>query len=362
MPRQPARDSAARVIAPVSVSLSASEATGVAAPATRSERLPGLDALRAIAAMSVVLMHMTSIYQSPRLFGPAYLAVDFFFLLSGFVMARTYEARMRSGKIAAAGFLGARYLRLWPTMVVGAVLSFPFFWRDSETLAFVGKVAVLNFFLWPSFAAIETFPLNVPAWSIFFELVANFIHGLVLHRLGNRALAALVAVFLVLLAASAWHFGHLDIGSRQVNFFGGLVRVGFSYGLGILLWRLHGDRAPIRIPPLLTLLAMPALFIGIAASGREGWLFDVAFVALVCPLLLWGGLAIRQGRLDALAFAAGALSFPLYAVHFPILLGTEAFDLPGWTGTMLALVAAGLVARYISSRALTFGKPAHQNV
>lgn len=348
--------------APVSVSLPAGESADGAVLVTRRERLPGLDALRAIAAMSVVLMHMTSIYQSPRVFGPAYLAVDFFFLLSGFVMARTYEARMRSGSIAAAGFLGARYLRLWPTMVIGAVLSFPFFWRDSETLGFVARVAPLNFFLWPSFAAIETFPLNVPAWSIFFELVANFIHGLVLHRLGNRALAVLVAIFLALLVASAWHFGHLDIGSRQANFFGGLIRVGFSYGLGILLWRLHGDRPPIRIPALLTLVAMPALFIGIAASGREGWLFDVAFVALACPLLLWGGLAIRQGRLDALAFAAGALSFPLYAVHFPVLLGTEAFDLPGWCGTMLAMVAAGLVARYVSSRSFAFRKTAHQNV
>lgn len=324
------------------------------APAGASAlRLTGLDALRGIAALCVVVMHVGAIYPgAPRLVGAAYLAVDFFFLLSGFVMARTYEARMHAGTLPAWRFLRARYLRLWPTMAVGAVLSAPFLWRDNPDLPVFLRTALPNLLLLPAFAIPVLFGLNTPAWSVFFELVANVGHATVLRRLGNQGLALVVLVFFVAAAACGVHFGNLDLGSKAENIVGGLARVGLSYGLGVLLWRWHGDRAPLPVPPWLAFLAMPALFWTASRAQAEGWLFDLGFIALACPLLLWGGLALREGgprSLQALCLAFGAISFPLYAVHYPVLLAVEAAGLDIWLAPVAALAAAALLTRTMAA-------------
>lgn len=311
-------------------------------------RLSGLDALRAIAALMVVIMHTGAIWpNAPRLASPAYLAVDFFFLLSGFVMGRTYERRMIAGSLGAASFLRARYRRLWPTMAVGAALSVPFLWRDGGGWGAFLLAAVPGVLLLPSFTTSALFPLNTPAWSIFFELAANLGHALALYRLRQRELAAVALAFLVPLAIAAVAYGTLDLGARPSNMGWGFARVGFSYALGLLLWRWHGDRPPLRVPPVLALAAMPVLFLAADVAPIQGGAFDLAFVALACPMLLWGGLALRATgpRTRALALFAGALSFPLYAIHYPVLLGAEAIGLPAASAPPLAVVAAALLTR-----------------
>lgn len=311
-------------------------------------RLPGLDALRAVAALCVVVMHTSAIWPgAPRTMGPAYLAVDFFFLLSGFVMARTYEGRMTSGRIGVRDFMTMRYRRLWPTMAIGAALSLPFLWRDvSAPERFLGA-ALPNLFMLPTFVTRELFSLNTPAWSIFFELIANLVHVVVLHRLSQRALGMLVALFGLAVAACGILYGDLDLGSQAENMVGGFARVGFSYGLGLLIWRRYRDKPPLPVPPLLALAAMPVLFAGVTIWKLEGWGFDFGFVLVGGPLLLWGGLTLAQNagqRLQALCMAAGALSFPLYAVHYPVLLAAEAAGLARGWGPFAAVLVAGLVA------------------
>lgn len=321
-------------------------AMGAAHPRPSDVRLPGLDALRAVAALMVVIMHSGAIWPNAPRFAPsAYLAVDFFFLLSGFVMGRTYERRMIAGTLTPARFLAARYRRLWPTMAVGAALSLPFVWRDAESVGAMLLAAVPNALLLPSLFTAALFPLNTPAWSIFFELAANLGHALFLYRLRQRELVALVLVCLVPLVTCAVAFGTLDLGARPNTMGWGFARVGFSYALGLLLWRWHGDKPPLRVDPVLALVAMPLLFLGAGAAGIEGAAFDLGFVVLAGPLLVWGGMALRtpSPRVRALALAAGALSFPLYAIHYPVLLGTEAAGLPLVTGPALAMVAAALL-------------------
>lgn len=295
-------------------------------------------------------MHIGAIWPgAPRLVGAAYLAVDFFFLLSGFVMARTYERRMQEGALAPLGFLGARVRRLWPTMALGALLALPFLWRDHPHPGILLGAALPNLLLLPSFATAVLFPLNTPAWSIFFELTANLAHALTLHRLRTTALASLAAAFLLAAILCGAYFGNLDLGAQARTMFGGFVRVGFSYIIGILLWRWHADRPPVAVPPALAFAAMPLLFLAASAVPFEGWLFDVAFIALACPLLLWGGLgwSDRPGPAQTLALAAGAMSFPLYAVHYPVLLATEAAG-----GTMAAAALAALAAAALATWAL----------
>ena len=306
-----------------------------------TNRLAGLDGLRAIAAAGVVVMHVHAIWPAfPDLAGYAYLAVDFFFMLSGFIMARTYEARLAEG-YGAGRFFRARTLRLWPTMAIGALLALPFAWRDHPDMATFLKIVIPNLLLLPSFAVTELFGLNVPAWSIFFELVANAVHGLLLCRLRTPVLAGLCVGLLAALTACARHFGSLDLGSHQDNAVGGLARVAFTYTMGILLWRWFGDRPPLPVPPLLAFAAMPVVFSLSHWLVRDYWGLDLGFVVIGCPLILWGGL--RQRAFGRIAAAAGAWSFPLYAVHYPLLLGAEAAGLSPLTGLALAFAGAAAV-------------------
>lgn len=323
---------------------------GKAAGRPAARRLPGLDALRAVAAFMVVVMHAGAIWpNAPHLASASYLAVDFFFLLSGFVMGRTYERRMIAGGLAPMAFLKARYRRLWPTMAIGAVLCVPFLWRDGGGWTAFLLAAAPNILLLPTYATAALFPLNTPAWSIFFELLANMVHAAALYRLRQRELALVVLACFIPLAVAAFSFGTLDLGARPTNMGWGFARVGFSYGLGLLLWRVHGDQPLLRIPPVLALLAMPVLFMAADSPAIGGALFDLAFIALVCPLLLWGGMGLRAlgPRLTAVALVAGALSFPLYAIHFPVLLAVEAAGLPTIAGPLAALFAAALVTKLL---------------
>lgn len=301
-------------------------------------------------------MHMQAIWPGGTDFaGRSYLAVDFFFLLSGFVMARTYEARIVNG-FGAYRFLRARILRLWPTMTVGALLALPFAWRDQPSIVTFLNIAIPNLLLLPTFAAASIFALNVPAWSIFFELLANAAHGLVLARLRSAGIGALAGCALAALAFAAWHFGNLDLGSRQVNAWGGLVRVAFSYMVGILLWRRFGDHPPVKIPPLAAFCAMPVLFsLPYWLAMPRMWWFDVAFVAICSPLILWGGLGLR--RFTRMAVLSGAMSFPLYAVHYPLLLASESIGLSPASGVAVTVVGAAVLT-WFSTRQIT---PPHIN-
>lgn len=318
-------------------------------------RLTGLDALRGIAALCVVAMHVHAIFPdvTREWMSSAYLAVDFFFVLSGFVMARTYEARLargpEAGGLGAVAFFKLRLRRLWPTMAVGFLLSAPLIYMRQSDPRILTAILIPNLLMLPSFAEDECFPLNVPGWSVFFELLANLAHGLVLWRWNMRALSLLAALFLALLVLCGLHWGSLDIGGRPANLVGGIARVGFAYTVGMMLWRGWKDRPALYIPPALSLLAMPVLFIAPSRLGFAGWKFDLAFVALVCPLLLCGGLCFPSSPstpAGRLASYAGALSFPLYAVHFPILLWAKHFELPPLAGFMLSLAGGMALAAW----------------
>lgn len=284
-----------------------------------ARRLEGLDALRGIAALCVFQFHASFILggATPEASGAGYLAVDFFFMLSGYVMARTYEQRLAKG-FGAMRFLGARYRRLWPIMAIGGVITAPMLAMDLGDPATFAAIFVANLLFIPVFfTGTITFPLNSVAWSILAELFANAVHAVVLWRWRTRAVFALAAFCLPALAATAWYHGTLDLGAGVDNVWAGFLRALFAYAIGIVLYRKWRDEPPFRLSPLLAFAAMPALFAWSLWVGESSWLFDVAFVALVCPLLVGAGLAWQHSHW--LARWLGLLSFPLYAVHLPML-------------------------------------------
>ena len=316
-------------------------------------RLPGLDMLRGIAALCVLGLHLPAInFDMPNVFAKAYLAVDLFFMLSGYVMARTYEARLARGLPARTFFL-ARYRRLWPVMAIGSAIGLPKLFLEAPDLAAFVLAASFNLLLLPMPATGVAFPLNIPAWSIFFELTANLIHGLFLWRLGARLLLVIAAIMLSLTIWVGLLYGALDVGAHTEDYFAGLPRVLLSYMIGIVLSRWWRDQPPVAISPALAFVAMPLVFASAWFLHMTDWQFDLVFIVVVCPLLIAGGLRYRPAqRSGAIAAAVGALSFPLYAVHMPVLQGMRLLGFGSIGGGIAALIvgAALTVKAELASR------------
>lgn len=311
-----------------------------------------MDALRGIAALLVVVMHIQHVTAAGGLFARAYLAVDLFFALSGYVIARTYEAKLSSG-MSAVRFGEIRARRLWPTMFAGALLGAAAYWNDfapAEALLVLAMAALFIPFL--RYDA-PCFPQNPPTWSILFELFANAFHALLLRRLGCRSLAAVAGACAALLVVYAPSF---DVGSEPAHFWLGVPRVLFSYAVGILIWRMRGDR-PL-LPAWLGLLALPTFVVLAGAAGSEARWPDFLFVLLLCPAIVLSGLSTpRLGR-RGLAFLGG-ISFPLYAVHYPVVFMGARAGLGLAALLPLALVAAWVVSLLVDRRLPRFvsGKP-----
>lgn len=310
-----------------------------AATITREEprRLVLLDGLRGVAAIGVVLFH-ADLGGPGEAFSRGYLFVDLFFLLSGFVLALAFEPRFARG-LTAGPFLRQRLRRFLPMAVAGAVLGFiATLGRDyplvTSLLALIVSAAMIPL------PTATMFPLNPPQWSLMIELVANAVHARWLHRMTTARLALLAAACAVGMAALMARAGTGDLGAGIAQLPAGLLRAGWSYVLGIVLARIWSVRRPAPladwrlalVAPILAVTALP--FLPIAA-----WLGDVLVITAVFPALFWiAASAVPKPSDERLLAALGTISFPLYAVHFPIL--NAADMLGGETGRMIGVGAA----------------------
>ena len=307
-----------------------------------SSRLPGLEALRFFAALCILLLHTRAVFGGQRIFGHGYLAVEFFLMLSGFLMAFAQEARIAE----PVRFVAKRYKRLWPTMAMGGVIGLPRLWLLSQNaLSFAGTAAA-NLALLPIWFGTFAFPLNIPAWTIFYELVANSLHAFLLRHFRTWAIWLGIAALVPVMAWIGMHWGNFDLGAKPETLLLGLPRIMFAYLIGMALGRWWGEKPPIPVPSLLAIPAMPAL---LAAAWYwkldTSWHFDMLFTLIACPLMIAGGLRLK--RFHRFAGLLGQLSFPLFAVQMPILQGMEMLGFGYWTGGLTAL-AGGILAAFLA--------------
>jgi peptidoglycan/LPS O-acetylase OafA/YrhL len=200
----------------------------------------------------------------------------------------------------------------------------------------------------------ELFPLNGPQWSLFWELIANAAHALVVRRLTTPVLVAIVTLSAAAVAWASLTFGSLDAGWGRANFWGGPPRVAFGFFAGLLLFRLHaaGWKAP-RAPYPLIALALGACMIRWFPHLGGFAIRDIVKVIVVLPALV--ALAVRSPvspRLRPAAVWLGAFSYPLYAIHVPLLRGgdyviNQLFDTPtAWTWWLCLAVTLILAAGF----------------
>jgi peptidoglycan/LPS O-acetylase OafA/YrhL len=293
------------------------------------------------------------------LFSHAYLAVDFFFMLSGFVIDGVYAPRFAIG-MPMSSFATTRIRRLWPTMAIGlmmgAALSLAQQHQVSDIL--VGTLTGLCFVPIVS-GTLGLFVIDGIEWSLFFELVANAVHRLVLWRLTTAVLFALVLGSLGFVFWLAQHYHGIGFGDRGVSFVAGFARVALSYTIGICLQRLWlGGRCRARLPRVCIFMLLPACF-GLATlvPPHAAWLIEPLMVVTVFPALIWFGASAKLSpKYTSLAAEMGILSYPIYAIHLPLLGFGElvAHVTPSIVGIIARLSAlaacfafASLIARFV---------------
>ena len=284
-------------------------------------RLLTLDAMRGVAAIMVVVFHLPDADAAPS----GYLAVDFFFLLSGFVIARTYDRRIAEG-LTFFSFAALRGIRLYPIYFVGfllgllrcigqVVLDRP----DKLTLGQLTLSVLLEVFLLPSPSGPHLFSLNGPSWSLFLEMTISLAYGSILVKLRQRVLWIIVAISGVLLVWVAASYGSLDVGFSWEGIHDGFVRVIFSFATGILVARNH--HANVRRSWLSVALAITlTVLLSVSLEGPARVAYDLLFAAVLAPLLVWCGASYDPPpALRAQSRYLGDLSYPIYALHYPLL-------------------------------------------
>lgn len=298
-----------------------------------------LNGMRGIAALAVVMMH-TQWWLGNLHPAIVSLAVDFFFVLSGFVIAYAYQDALSAG-LRRRDFMLARFIRLYPMFMIGLVLGIVATWiyeRPSNLTPVFGSIG-FNLFMLPYPlqypAKIDNlFPLDFPAWSLFYELIAYVIFALLTPWLNNHRLAVLIAIGFLALIFTGMTEGSLDRGTWRPSVIGGLARVTFSFFTGVALyrlWRQHPTR--IRLHPVLlfVLLVLPLMWH--PSKGSFAWLYELAVVALWMPLMVWlGSGSPAKGVWLRICVALGALSYPLYIVHAPLLMVAGHFH--NWQGAV----------------------------
>lgn len=278
----------------------------------------------------------------------SYLAVDLFFVLSGFVLAHAYGARLERG-LSALGFMVHRLIRLYPLYAVGTTLGIAAFLSQvamGERSFVLGRFVLSGlgamFFLPVSPGASVggvSFPFNGPAWSLFWELAVNVAFGALALKLEGRRLWMLVVVALAALVAGTFYYGDLATGWNWRNFMGGGTRVGYSFFAGVLIYRLWRSGRLRPVMPTwaasLVLLAVFAVPLDIAART----VFDLVAAMLIFPALIAASTSTRPSWLSRLL---GRASYGVYALHVPIMwLGVLYVpELRGPAGTIVLPLAA----------------------
>ncbi len=313
-----------------------------------------LDGLRGAAALMVVWYHVFEGFAFAEgsaidVFNHGHLGVDFFFMLSGFVISYAYDSRWQAdskNRLSMGNFFKRRLIRLHPMLIMGAIIGFITFfiqggvkWDGTSTpFSWTIIALVLTMLFIPAYPGAgydvrgngEMYSLNGPSWSLFFEYIGNILYALIIRRLGNKALAVLTALLGIawvwFVATDVSGYDMIGIGWTldSANFFGGLLRMMFPFSLGMLMAR---NFKPYKIPGIfwISIAVLFALF-SVPAFAKSGsisvnGIYELCCIMIVFPAIVW--LAASGSTTDVISTKVckflGDISYPLYIVHYPVM-------------------------------------------
>lgn len=304
-----------------------------------------LDGLRGVAAVVVVMFHIFETFSggnhAKQIINHGYLAVDFFFVLSGFVIGYAYDDRW--GNMTVGSFFKRRLIRLHPMIIVGMLIGAATFyfqdcaWFNKIGLVPVGKlvaVTLIGCTLVPVTGSLEIrgwgemHPLDGPAWSLFFEYVGNILYALFVRKFSKTVLSVFVflaGVALIHLAVTGKNgdvIGGWSLEPAQLRI--GLTRLLYPFFAGLLLSRIV---KPAKIGHaflwcslfLVVMLAIPRI-----GDSKHLWmngLYDSLSIIFVFPLIVYLGASgtVKEGMSSKVCKFLGNISYPIYIIHYPFI-------------------------------------------
>lgn len=319
-----------------------------------------LDGLRGVAAILVVAFHLFETYSPDvvyQVINHGYLAVDFFFALSGFVIGYAYDERLASGQMSTKDFLKRRFIRLHPLVCLGAVIGFLLFYfgggpdfaimADAKWSQLVVLLLIaLTMIPVPASMDVrgwaETYPLNGATWSLMLEYIANVLYVFFIRRLGKVALGICVALFAVLTLTLTFNLDPFGVfppegnyaaytviggwGVDGVQLYIGFTRLLYPFFAGLLISRIgkfiHVKGGFWWCALIIALCqAMPRVG---GADPENFWmngLYESVVILLIFPLVvaMGAGSKVEGRKSQAICRFLGDLSYPLYITHYPLI-------------------------------------------
>jgi peptidoglycan/LPS O-acetylase OafA/YrhL len=293
-------------------------------PAATARAYRTLDGLRGVAALIVVTRHAGDFFPG-ELFPESFLAVDLFFLLSGFVIAHAYEARLLAGR-SLGSFLKTRLVRLYPLYMLGLVLGVTAALVRAKTSAepldagWLAEAMGVGVLMLPAVPPLPmgSSALDGPTWTLAPELLANLAYAATIRKLRGRALTALTGLGAVSLIASQAVYGSLDGGWSPERFPLIGARLAFSFFLGVAMFRTRPTRrtGPLAAWGCLAAVAAALMFYP-SEHLRRG--YELAVVLLVFPLTVAVAVRHEPDARSAPTFRTlGLVSYAVYVMHQPL--------------------------------------------
>ena len=314
-----------------------------------------LDGLRGVAAVLVVFFHALETYsggQATQIINHGYLAVDFFFLLSGFVIGYAYDDRW--DKMTVWGFFKRRLVRLQPMVIMGTVVGICFYGLGQcEGFPLIGNIPgwklllafVMGCLMIPCGVKMdirgwaETNSLNGPNWSLTWEYLANILYAFVFRKLSKVALAVLagLAAFCTLDVCLDWNVFGLLTAERAANAYTviggwsltpeqmyiGATRLFYPFLIGLLISRI-GKFINIKNGfwwcSLILAVLMSIPCVGGGGNILNG-IYNAACILVLFPIvvMMGAGSTIKCERSAKVCTFLGEISYPLYITHYPLM-------------------------------------------
>lgn len=298
----------------------------------KRRRYATFDAMRGAAAIAVVIGHFDQVMRTPW---PPYffMAVDLFFLLSGFVLAMNYDRRFEAGMTAFA-FMRIRAIRLWPLVLVGAAIGL-INQLDYSSPAGPQLHSFISFALTclalpspPQPYPNLLFPLNTVFWTLMLEFwVANLVFAVLWKRLHGLSLCVLIGAGALGLLVSERVYHGLAEGWGWDNAGVGLARVTYAFFLGVALGRRFPGGVPrLRLPSSL-LVSVVLVVVFVPDMGRISGVAGLFYVMVLLPLLVVLGAGAAEGNPQVGAILGDA-SYAVYAIHYPLIVAFSVFVTP----------------------------------
>lgn len=304
-----------------------------------------LDALRGVAAIVVVLFHILEFYSGgdhvKQVINHGYLAVDFFFMLSGYVMAHAYDDRWNT--MTLKDFFKRRVIRLHPMIIMGMTIGgILYYFGASDISPIIADtsfwklilILIIGYTLLPVPNSMdirgwnEMHPLNGPAWSLFLEYIANILHALILRKLSKIMLGVLVVlagaalIHMAVTSANGDIIGGWSLEPEQLRI--GFTRLLFPYMAGMLLRRtikIIKTRSTFLISSILLIIMLSFPRLGGHEQVWINGLYDSLTVIFIFPIIIYLGAIgeIKSTFSEKVCTFLGDISYPIYIIHYPFI-------------------------------------------